>query len=107
MSNYQIKNSSRKAVKFTIVRKVISEKGTEQMLKEDNILLPDEQREIPKLAGARIEFATAVDFTFRQKKAIHEKIGFITKIIKETKEKVKAAELPNLFTILKIKNVHG
>lgn len=106
MSNYQIKNSSEKAIKFTVIRKAKNDTDVEQYLKEDIILHPKEQREMSKLAGARVEFAAPVDFTFRQKKAIFEKIGLISKVVKEEKKNVKAAELPPLFTILKIKHVH-
>lgn len=101
MSNYQVQNTSDKAIEFTLVRKVDN-----KVIKEDISLYPSDIREIPKMAGAHLDFKVPVDFTFRQKKAISEKFTFINKTVKETKERVTAVDLPPHFTLLKIKRVH-
>lgn len=102
MTNYQLKNSSNKAIGLTVVRK----SNEESITKEDISLYPGEVREISKLAGAHVDFHAPVDFTFRQKKAVSEKFTFVTKTMKEVKEKVTAVDLPAHFMILKIKKVH-
>lgn len=105
MTNYQVKNTSDKAIAFTLVRKV-KNNDKETIVKEDVSLYPGDLKEIPRLAGAHIDFHAPVDFTFRQKKAVSEKFTFVTKTVKEIQEKVTAADLPAHFTLLKVKKVH-
>lgn len=105
MTSYQLKNSTDKAVGFTLVRKD-SKNGKELTIKEDLSLYPGQVIEMPKLGGSHIDFHVPVDFTFRQKKAISEKFTFISKTVKEVKENVTAVDLPVHFSILKIKKVH-
>lgn len=106
MTSYQLKNSTDKAIGFTLVRKD-SKNGKESVIKEDMSLYPGQMLDMPKFGGAHIDFHAPVDFTFRQKKAISEKFTFISKTVKETKENVTAVDLPVHFSILKIKKVHA
>lgn len=102
MTNYQLRNTSDKAIRLTVTRKT----NDIAPAIEDISLYPGETRDISKLAGAHVYFHSPVDFTFRQKKAISEKFTFVTKTVKETKEYVNAIDLPAHFTLLKIKKVH-
>jgi hypothetical protein len=105
MTNYQLKNSSNKAIGLTLVRNT-GTGGVQSIMKEDISLYPGEIRNVCKLAGAHVDFHAPVDFTFRQRKAISEKFTFVTKMVKEIRTKVTAVDLPAHFVTLKIKNVH-
>lgn len=97
MTNFQVTNTSKSPVKFTL---------TKQGTKEDHILYPGDLREMPRLAGGHIDFDKEVDITFRQKKALSDKFNLLTKVVKEKQSAVKGLDLPDLFTLLKIKDVH-
>lgn len=105
MTNYQLSNTSGKAVGLTIVRSTL-DGSKEATIKEDIILYPGTTLELPKLAGAHIDFHSAVDFTFRQKKAISEKFNIINKVVKEVQSGVSSVDLPAHFVMLKVKKVH-
>lgn len=101
MSEFELKNTSDKAVLITLTRKV-KDGDIEKEIKEDISLYPGDKKVNVKLAGSHIDFASPVDFTFRQKaKAL---IG--TKTKKERVNKVRGADLPGHFVLLKVKNVH-
>lgn len=105
MTNYQLSNTSDKAIGLTIVRKVLD--GTkESTIKEDIVLYPNTVLDLPKLAGSHIDFHSNVDFTFRQKKAVSEKFNIINKVVKEVQSNVSSVDLPAHFVMLKIKKVH-
>lgn len=97
MTNFVIANTSKSPIAFTL-----SKDGK----KEDVTLLPGEKREVPRSAGSHVDFKAPVDISFRQKKAISEKFNLITKVVKEVQKEVTGLDLPDLFTLLKVKNVH-
>lgn len=102
MTNFQLKNTSDKAIKLTSVRKT----EDDNTVKEDIALYPGDSREIAKLGGVHLDFATPVDISFRRKKAISEKLSFISRVVKEKQEKVTSVDLPAHFVLLKVKKVH-
>lgn len=106
MVNYQVKNSCDKAIKFTMIRKIKNERHEDVQIKEDIIILPKSVRELTKLSGATIIFTCPVDITFRQKKALTDKLSLITRTVKESLDMVTSAQLPSIFTILKIKKIY-
>lgn len=97
MTNYKIKNSTDKPIALTLT--------TKEGAKEDHILAGKEEREIPKLAGAHVDFPVPVDITFRQKKSINGNFKLISQVSKDSKKAVMALDLPNIFIMLKIKAI--
>jgi len=105
MTNYRLKNTSDKAIKLT-VKRTVKEEDRERELVEDYHVFPNEEISLSKLGGAHVDFGSNVDYTLRQKKALSEKFTFLVKTVKEKQENVNSVDLPELFTLLKVKKVH-
>jgi hypothetical protein len=96
MTNYCIKNTFDKPIKITI---------NKDGKKEDLILLPKEERVMPKLAGAKVEFEEPVNISFRHKEPVSKRFKLGTKVVKDMQEGVVALNIPDEFVLLKIKDL--
>lgn len=76
--------------------------------KEQYIIMPGDTREIPALANEKLTFIDGVsaDVTVRRRKLVKRGFSLVGKILKETYGKIIEINLPETFTILKIKAVH-
>lgn len=97
MTNCVVKNSTKKPILIRIKR------DTKQ---EDYTLDPKTSKEMPKLAGSTVEFFTECDLTLRQKKIVPGGFALLAKVVKSKHIKVKELQLPDIFTVLKIKKTY-
>jgi len=95
--SFQLKNTADAGVCITY---------TAAETKQDILLYPGDVLTIPQLAGSHVDFGAPVDISFRQKKAIAEKLTFMTKTAKEVQKDVVSLDLPATFVMLKVKKVH-
>lgn len=100
--SFQLKNTADAGICITCTKMNDSGSST----KEDILLYPGDALTMPTLAGSHLNFATPVDITFRQKKAIAEKLSFVTKTVKEVQKDVISLDMPSTFVMLKIKKVY-